>query len=156
LGDTFGDSPASSGPALPLGPPVPPGAYTVSLTVPGVARELKATLKVEADPRITASEGERRTRHAALLKLYDPQRTRGTARSSARNAADQMEARRRTAGTAPVDAAAKLSQLQSDIAAQLAATTNLARAIEGYSGAPTADQQRQVAWALDDGSRVVS
>jgi hypothetical protein len=45
--------------------------------------------------------------------------------------------------------------LQNEIAAQLNTINGLARAIDAYSGLPTADQHRQVAWAEDDVARIV-
>jgi hypothetical protein len=45
--------------------------------------------------------------------------------------------------------------VQSDLVAQFNAVTNLSRAIEGYSGLPTADQRRQLDWAFDDATSAV-
>ena len=45
--------------------------------------------------------------------------------------------------------------MQSDLVAQFNAVSNLSRAIEGYSGLPTADQRRQLDWAFDDAARAV-
>src|SRR5206468_10932903 len=53
------------------------------------------------------------------------------------------------------DAVSRLSQVQADLVAQFNAVNNLSRAIEGYSGLPTADQRRQLDWAFDDAARAV-
>ena len=45
--------------------------------------------------------------------------------------------------------------MQGDLVAQFNAVTTLSRAIEGYSGVPTADQRRQVDWAFEDAQRAI-
>ena len=45
--------------------------------------------------------------------------------------------------------------MQADLVTQFNAVNNLSRAIEGYSGLPTADQRRQIDWAFDDAARAV-
>jgi photosystem II stability/assembly factor-like uncharacterized protein len=155
----LGDPPADAapnafgGPAL--GPGVLPGTYTVSLKVPRVGRDLKAALEIASDPRVTVSEADQRVRMTALLKLYELQRTLGRARLSARDGASRSDAQDRTGGPRSGDGTAKLLQLQNDIGSQLNTINALARAIDTYSGAPTADQQRQISWAQDDVSRIV-
>jgi hypothetical protein len=155
----LGDPPADAAPTafggLPQGPNVLPGTYTVSIEAPHVKRELKATLKVEADPRIVVSDADRRARMATLMKLYELQRTLGAARGATREAASRGEAPDKD-GVRRTDATARLQQLQNDIATQLNAVNTLARAIDAYSGLPTADQQRQVAWAQDDAARIIA
>jgi len=48
-----------------------------------------------------------------------------------------------------------VARVQSDLVAQFNAVNNLSRAIEGYSGLPTADQRRQLDSAFDDATRAV-
>ena len=50
----------------------------------------------------------------------------------------------------------RLTQIQSTIASQLTSIANLSRAIEGYSGVPTADQHRHVGSAFDEVAKIVS
>ena len=45
--------------------------------------------------------------------------------------------------------------MKSDLIAQFNAVNTLSRAIEGYSGVPTADQSRQLDWAFDDAALAV-
>ena len=56
---------------------------------------------------------------------------------------------------ARADAGSRLTQVQADLVAQFNAVSSLSRAIEGYSGLPTADQRRQLDWAFDDAARAV-
>ena len=67
----------------------------------------------------------------------------------------QIEAQRKEARPA-LETGTKLSQLQGDITAQLNTIATLTRAIEGYSGLPTADQHRQIGWAADDVARILT
>ena len=46
--------------------------------------------------------------------------------------------------------------MQADLVAQFNAVNSLSRAIEGYSGLPTADQRRQLDWAFDDAARAIA
>ena len=126
------------GGATALGPLVLPGSYGIVLKAPGVRRELKATLVVERDPRASFSEADRRTRQTALMDLYALQQTLGRARVASRDA--------RPAPT----------QVQGAITSQFTAIGNLSRAIEGYSGVPTADQHRQIGSAFDEVAKIVA
>jgi DNA-binding SARP family transcriptional activator len=49
----------------------------------------------------------------------------------------------------------RLAQLQAQIAAELSTAGRLSRAIEGFSGLPTADQKRQVDWVVDDATKTM-
>ena len=154
LGEADRGSPSPGG-GVPQGPAVLPGMYNIALRVPGSGRELKTTLRVEGDPRVNFSDADRRARQTALMKLYELQRTLGGARASARAAAGQIEAQRKEARPA-LETGTKLSQLQGDITAQVNTIATLTRAIEGYSGLPTADQHRQTGWAADDVARILT
>jgi len=120
------------------GPLVLPGSYGIALNAPGANRELNATLVVERDPRAGFSDADRRTRQTALMDLYSLQQTLATARTATRDV--------RPAPT----------NIHGAIAAQINVIGNLARAIEGYSGVPTADQHRQIGWAFDEVGRIVT
>jgi hypothetical protein len=54
--------------AVSLGPFVLPGEYKVTLVTAGT--EVAKALKVEGDPRIDVSLGEREAQHDALMRLY--------------------------------------------------------------------------------------
>jgi hypothetical protein len=75
------------------------------------------------------------------LTLYQLQKALVSARSSSATARSGVETR--------------LAQLQADITAELTTAGNLSRAIEGYSGLPTADQKRQVEWVGEDAKRTL-
>ena len=119
------------------GPTVTPGTYTVTVTPPS-GRKVSAKLTVELDPRLHVSDADRRLRQAALLKLYELEKTIAGARRAGR--ADD----------------AAVVRLQGELASQLSAAAALSRAIDGYSGAPTADQRRQIEWVADDVAKTVA
>jgi photosystem II stability/assembly factor-like uncharacterized protein len=114
-----------------LGPAVMPGTYTVTLTLPGGATQSKK-LEVLLDPRLHVSDADRRSRQTALLKLYEIEKTIAAARSTGRQE-DTTVAR-----------------VQSELTTTLNAAASLTRAIDGYSGAPTVDQRRQIEWVSAD------
>jgi hypothetical protein len=138
----------------PQGPLVLPGVYTVTLRAAG--RSLTSELRVEGDPRAAFSDAERRTRQTALLNLYALQKSLSAARAAGATAAGQLD----TPGgrgivSSRADAASRLMRVQSDLVAQFNAVTSLSRAIEGFSGLPTADQRRQLDWAFDDAGKAI-
>ena len=51
---------------------------------------------------------------------------------------------------------ARIARLQTTIDASLAATSGAARPIEAWSGTPTADQRRQIDYAIEDGNKAVA
>jgi photosystem II stability/assembly factor-like uncharacterized protein len=125
-----------------LGPLVLPGTYVVTVDVRGSApRSLKGEVRVEGDPRVSFSDADRRTRQAMLLKLYQLQKSLTSARSSS--------------ATARAGADTRVAQLQAEITAELNTANNLSRAIEGFSGLPTADQKRQVDWVGEDAKKTL-
>ena len=140
------------GPAL--GPLVLPGTYGVTVRL--LSRQLAGEIRVEGDPRANFSDADRRTRQTALLALYELQKTLATARTAAISAASRFDALTGEARTASADSEGRLTAIRADITAQLTSIASLSRAIEGYSGLPTADQRRQLDWALDDGKKTVS
>ena len=125
-----------------LGPLVLPGVYTVTLNA--VTRQLKSELRVEGDPRIPFSEADRRTRQTALVNLYELQKSLVAARSTLTTASNQR------------DVSSGLLPLQAQVASELNTAGTLSRAIEGYSGLPTADQRRQLDWLFDDASKTIA
>jgi photosystem II stability/assembly factor-like uncharacterized protein len=153
----------------PSGPEVLPGKYKIALKAPGSA-PASGEITVEGDPRTPFDDADRRTRQTSLLALYDLERALGAARSSARTLTAQLAAIRRD--LAPVGAgrrggpgnetsaaldkvAAAVSQVQGDAERQLNGASQLARAVEGYSGVPTEDQRRGVDWAYEDATAAI-
>ena len=148
------ETPFVGGPAgAPQGPLVLPGSYAVTLDLPG--RQLQSELRVEGDPRVTFSDADRRTRQAALLKLYDLQKALAAARLAVTAASSQSDALRRSGRAGRDDTDASLTRIRADITTELNTIASLSRAIEGYSGLPTADQKKELDWAFEDASRTV-
>ena len=149
------ESPAVGGfGGAPQGPLVLPGVYTVTVNAAG--RSLKGELRVEGDPRVTFSDADRRIRQTALLNLYALQKSLAAARAAGATAAGQLDTPGRPGLTSSrADAASRLTRVQADLVAQFNAVNNLSRAIEGYSGLPTADQRRQLDWAFEDAARAI-
>jgi photosystem II stability/assembly factor-like uncharacterized protein len=136
------------------GPLVLPGVYTV--TVGAAGRSLKGELRVEGDPRVTFSDADRRTRQTALLNLYALQKSLSAARVAGATAAGQLDTPGgRGITSSRADAASRLTRVQGDLVAQFNAVTGLSRAIEGYSGLPTADQRRQIDGAFDEAGKAI-
>ena len=147
------DAPAVGGfGGAPQGPLVLPGVYTVTVNVAG--RSLKGDVHVEGDPRVTFPDADRRTRQTALLNLYALQKSLAAARAAGATAAGQPDTPGRSPATR-ADISSQLTQVQAALVAQFNAVNNLSRAIEGYSGLPTADQRRQLDWAFEDAAKAV-
>jgi hypothetical protein len=142
VSETSRDLTAPGGLGAILGPLVLPGVYTVTLNA--VNHQLKGELRVEGDPRIAFPEGDRRTRQAVLVNLYELQKSLVAARSAMTAASNQR------------DVSSGLGPLQAQIASELNTTGVLSRAIEGYSGLPTADQRRQLDWIFEDASKTIT
>ena len=139
-------APGFAGP--PPGPTVLPGKYNVSVMLPS-GRTLTGQLVVELDPRLHVADADRRVRQTSLLKLYELEKATAAARDAARGALDRAAlARSASEGSA-------LTRLQSDLTTMLNTAANLTRAIDGYSGAPTADQRRQIEWIFDDATKTI-
>ena len=120
-----------------LGPSVMPGTYTVMLTLPS-GRTQSRKLDVQLDPRLHVPDADRRARQTALLRLYDLEKEIANARSTPR----------------PDDAT--VARLQGELTSELSTASSLTRAIDAYSGAPTADQRRQIEWVGGDVSKTIS
>jgi photosystem II stability/assembly factor-like uncharacterized protein len=74
-------------PALPLGPQVLPGTYTIKLTVAG--RAVTQPLTIRMDPRVTASSAD-------LARLFDLERQIAQALDDNSRVLDELQARRGT------------------------------------------------------------
>jgi hypothetical protein len=94
------------------GPVIPPGTYTVRLTV-GDEPPQTQTFQVRADPRAGASPADLEEQYAFLLRIRDKSNEANNAVRTIRNVKAQLAARRATAGN------------------RSAAFDRLARALEG-------------------------
>jgi photosystem II stability/assembly factor-like uncharacterized protein len=128
----------------PQGPLVLPGVYTVAITIAG--RTLTNQLHVDADPRIVFSDDDRRARQSTLMNVYDLQKSLSAARAAGRMLASRFDSQ----PGGDKSASTRVTELQTEITAELNTATSLSRAIEGYSGLPTADQRRQLGWLFQD------
>jgi photosystem II stability/assembly factor-like uncharacterized protein len=155
MSDVLREAPSTGGfGGPPQGPLVLPGIYTVTVNAAG--RSLKGELRVEGDPRVVFSDADRRSRQTALLNLYALQKSLAAARAAGATAAGQFDAPGGSGlASNRADAAGRLTQVQADLVAQFNTVTSLSRAIEGYSGLPTADQRRQIDWAFEDAGRAI-
>jgi hypothetical protein len=141
------------------GPLVPPGKYTISVTPTG-GPTLRTEVTVEPDPRWSVSDADRKSRQTAITSAYALQQQLAPARETAQKVAEQVAVIRQylvAAGEggrgalAPTEkVAAQISQVQGQIARALASAGQAQGAIDGYDGAPTAAQLRQLDWAWED------
>ena len=144
-----GEQPAATGFAgPPPGPTVMPGKYNVSVALPS-GSTLTGHLVVEPDPRLHVTDADRRVRQTSLLRLYELEKAMASARDAARGALN------RAAVARSVGDGSALTRLQSDLATTLNTAANLTRAIDGYSGAPTADQRRQLESIFDEATKTI-
>ena len=148
---TAGDGAPAGGPGgEPIGPSVLAGTYTVAVQLTG-GRSLKSSLVVEDDPRMHRTDADRRARQAALMKLYELQKTVARVRGMARSVSSAAAGR----GSAN-PAAARLDQLQAVLTGEMTQATVLSRTIDAYSGAPTVDQRRQLDALADEVGRTIA
>jgi photosystem II stability/assembly factor-like uncharacterized protein len=148
-----------------LGPGVLPGQYTVTVT-PAGGPSLRTGLTVVPDSRFTISDADRLTRHAAILSAYTLAQQLAPARDVAEVLVRQTIAMRQSltatgeSGRSAVDVvgrvALEVARVQAQINRTLAAAANLQGAIDGYEGLPTGAQLRQLDWAWEDATAVVT
>jgi photosystem II stability/assembly factor-like uncharacterized protein len=141
----------------PAAPTVLPGTYQVQVNASG--HSMKGTIAVEGDPRTTFSDADRRSRQSMLLDLYNLEKTLGVARKASRALGTQAETLKKAVGrqAAGLDAlATHLSTIEREVNTEMNSTSSLSRAMEGYSGLPTADQTRQVDWIFEDATASVA
>ena len=147
----------------PLGPLVLPGSYTATLKRTGASGELKRDFEVTGDPRVTFSEADRATRQTVLMDVYELQKSLGQARSAVRALAGQLADVKKDLGTAAAAAAAanvgklasRAAEVQTDVDREFNTINGVGRAIEGFSGLPTADQRREIEWTFTDATASV-
>jgi hypothetical protein len=89
------------------------------------------------------------------LNLYALQKSLATARAAGTTAAGQLDAPDRSNQTSRAEISSRLTQVRAELVAQFNAVNGLSRAIEGYSGLPTADQRRQLDWAFENAAKTV-
>jgi len=115
------------------GPMVMPGNYQVSIAIPGVSQPLRGQVVVQGDPMDSGfSAADRRTRHEAIMRLYNLQKTLVTARAAAA-----------AATSAQTRLVAEVDRLQS-------IAGGLVRTLESFNAVPTGDQRQQMTWLVDD------
>jgi len=132
------------------GPLVMPGRYTVSVKVPGVSSTLAGPVTVAADPLPRMSAGDRATRQAAVMRIYDWSRALGEARAGARAVTAQRDGLRSDLAARGDSLAAKATEVTSTIDRAFGALNGLRGPIEGWSGPPTQEQQRVLSGAVAD------
>ncbi len=148
-----------------LGPVVPPGKYTVSVT-PSGGPAMKSTLTVDPDPHFTISDADRNTRYAAIMSAYTLAQQLAPARDAADLVTRQAAAMRQyltasgEGGRAALDVvervASEVSRTQAQIARTLTAAANVQGTMDGYEGLPTGAQLQQLDWAWEDAIAAVS
>jgi hypothetical protein len=137
------------------GPVVLPGRYTVTVG------SLKREMTVEPDPHFTITDADRAKRQAAIRAAYSLQQQLVPARDAARTLAEQLAALRqyfsavgdsgKTSLAAVDKVTPEVARAQAQIDRAIASAAQVANAIDGYDGLPTAAQLRQVDWAWEDG-----
>lgn len=132
------------------GPLVMPGRYTVSVKVPGVAAPLSGAVAVEADPLPRLSAGDRATRQAAVMRIYDWSRALGAARAGARAVTSQRDGLRADLNARGDSLAVSATALTTTIDRAFGALNGLRGPIEGWSGPPTQEQQAALSGAVAD------
>jgi hypothetical protein len=120
--------------------------------VPGIDHDLHGDLTVEGDPATNFSEADRRNRQAALVSLYDLEKSLVAARTRAR--ALPLDS---TAHGAEADSAnAHVTRARAEIEREFANANAVSRQIEAWSGLPTADQRQQVSDLLNDSRKAIA
>ncbi len=142
-----------------VGPVVLPGRYKVAVTVPGVAGALHGEMTVEGDPLTNFNEADRRARQAIVMNVYAAQKTLASAHVAARALGAQLSELKSdlAGGGAKADSViARIPRLQAPIDGALTAASGAMRPVEAWSGMPTADQRRQIDYAVEDGNKAVA
>jgi photosystem II stability/assembly factor-like uncharacterized protein len=142
----------------PVGPLVPPGTYSVRVTIPGVKEPLAGRAVVEADPLPKFTAAARAARQAILMRIYDWTRALGDARTAARLLSAQRDSiRADLGGGAPADSlAARITRLAADVDRAFTAVNGQRAPIEGWSGSPSVDQRRALDYALEDARKATA
>ncbi|HVA64720.1 MAG TPA: hypothetical protein VNF74_13425, partial [Terriglobales bacterium] len=142
-----------------VGPWAAPGTYKVTVQVPGQAA-LTGAVTVSTDPQAPGTGAEQRQQAAAVMDAYRLQQQLAPASQAATTLGQQLGAMRAylTAMGAPGAAALatvektahQLEPLAANVARAVGEAGAAERGMDGYEGAPTAQQLRQLGWARHD------
>jgi hypothetical protein len=147
------------GGAAATGPLVLPGKYKVTVHIAGISSPLHGEITVEGDPLTSFSDADRRARQAIVMNVYATQKTLAAAHVAVRAlGAQSAELKSDLAGGgAKADSViARIPRLQTSIDAALAAASGAVRPVDAWSGLPTADQRKQIDYAVEDGNKAVA
>jgi hypothetical protein len=139
-----------------FGPTVLPGNYKVTVTAGGST--FSGTVTVLTDPEFPVSDGDRKTREAAVMSAYSLQQQLAAARQAYEKLSGQL-AGMRTNSAAPgaVDKlTAQATEVLEQIAHCLTDTYNVESAIDAYQGLPTTAQLRDLDRLWSDGIAAVA
>jgi hypothetical protein len=140
-----------------VGPFVTPGTYTVRVAVPGVAKPLTGSVAVEADPLPKFSAADRAARQLILMRVYEWTKTLGEARVAVRALVAQRDSIAADFGAGRADSLnTRIARLATEVDRVLNAVNGQRAPIEGWSGLPTADQQRALGFAVEDARKAVT
>jgi hypothetical protein len=112
---------------------------------------MKAEVAVLPDPRSRVPDAERRTHESALASVYALQQQLAPARQAAQALGGQLAAMRTSlAGEGPERVSRELGRVSGQLSAASYQASRALNAIDGYEGAPTAEQMRDIesAWEI--------
>lgn len=154
-------APAAGG----AGPRVPPGVYTVTVTPEG-GLAMKQTVAVQPDPSFPVSDADRQARETSILSAYSLQRQLAAARETGQAVERQISSMRQVlagdtdGGRRAAGAVEKIAPLVASATAEvsraLMEADRVESAMDGYDGAPTAAQLRELDWAWEDAQAAVA
>jgi hypothetical protein len=112
---------------------------------------------VESDPLTKLSESDRAARQKTLLDIYNLQKSLVPARNAVRKLRENVEAVQKQLDSNSKSSLDKLlahiTEVQRSLDTQFTTIGNISRAIDGFTGLPTAGQLRQVEWAYEDSTK---
>jgi hypothetical protein len=122
-----------------------------------VAKPLTGRVTVDADPLPKFSAADRSARQLILMRIYESTKTLGDARVAVRSLVGQRDSIAADFGAGRADTLnTRIARLAADIDRALTAINGQRAPIEGWSGLPTADQQRALGFAVDDARKAVT
>jgi hypothetical protein len=141
------------------GPLAAPGKFTVAVTPAGLP-SMKAELLVVPEPRSKIAPGERKAHDDAVMSAYWLQRQLMPARQCAQALGGQIGGLRTavfgSAATALEQATHDLARAAGQLNTALAGAARAQHSIDGFEGAPTAAQLRELDWAWQDAAAGVA
>lgn len=135
----------------PMGPLVLPGKYSARVTVPGISAPLTGSVVVDADPLPAFSSADRAKRQTILMSIYDWTKALGNARIATRALVRQRDSLKADLGAGADSLDARITRLGTSVDRAFNAVNGQRNSIEGWSGLPTVDQQKAVAYGIADG-----